>query len=314
MLIKQVTMLIGAITIMIILSFLSKDQIRRFGILLFGLAFTMVVLTHLIGVEVKGAQRWLGLFGLTFQPTEILKPSFAIIIAWVISSRFKEKELPSFTIAFIIYGLVAITVVTQPDFGQTFILTSIFVVILFLGGWGLKSMILFALLGFFAVFRAYHNVSYFKNRIDGFLFVDHSSVVTQSYTAQRAFASGGLFGTGPGEGAYKNSIPDGHNDYIFAVIGEEFGLVACTILMIALAGLIFRAFYKTLKLNDIFAQLASMGLITQFCLQSVINMATALSIIPPKGMTFPFLSFGGSSVLATGVTLGMILALTRKEQ
>ena len=310
---KQIVFLSAAMVIMLGLSFLSVAKIRMLGLGLFALAFILVVMTHLVGIEHKGAARWLSLAGFSFQPTELLKPGFAILVAWllqIIHQGADKKKV--YMILASIYALTLLIVITQPDLGQSIILTSMLAVALFLAGLSMSWIAGLGLLGIGGIGAAYFLLDHVKLRIDQF-FMPPGKDMTQVDSALQAFVSGGFVGLGPGEGHYKNSIADGYTDFIFAVIGEEYGIIGCMILTLFIMALILRITWRMMKIKDLFSRLAVAAIVTQFSLQVLVNMASALDLIPPKGMTLPFVSFGGSSVISMGIGIGILLALLRKN-
>lgn len=313
MMIKQTSIVIVSIILMITISFLSRENIRRLGVMLFILSLILVALTHVIGNETKGATRWLSFMGVSFQPTEILKPGFAVFIAWMFQASILKEGIPGYRIALAAYFVTIALVITQPDLGQSVVITMILAAAIFLSGIPIITVLGIAIFGLLGLISSYFLLDHVRQRIDGFMYANPEEI-TQTYSALRAFTSGGFFGKGPGQGVYKNMIPDGQTDFIFAVIGEEYGLIGCMVLVTLIVTLILRKVYTIFKLQNLFAQMAATGLLVQFSIQILINMATSLNLIPPKGMTFPFISFGGSSTLATGIAIGMLLALTRLER
>ena len=300
--------LIGAIG----LSFFSAINARRLGVLALLGSIVLLIAVKIYGYEVKGAQRWidLGLFGL--QPSEIAKPAFIVFTAWMFSVGKRDPGIPAVPIVFAVYLLLIFFFIQQPDFGQSFLLTLCFAAVFFFAGLSLGSMLFLMLGSGFAAFMAYMFMPHVQSRIQGFL----SPGGEENYQTERALEairSGGFFGRGPGEGDVKFSIPDGHTDFIFAVTVEEFGFLISAFVILLLAGFVIRCFRNALKLNDFFCQLAVAGLATMIGMQTVINLYVNLNMAPPKGMTLPFISSGGSSMLACCFTVGLILAFTRRR-
>ena len=320
MVIKQVVLLCCAIPLMIGLSTLSITATRRLGIIVFVCAFLLVLATYLVGVEFKGSTRWLRIPGLiSFQPSELLKPGFALVIAWLLTSAIKSNEsnqkLFDYWPVFLLYGVTILPVLFQPDVGQTLVLTATFAVQIFLHGFPLLLFAGFAALILLALVGMYFTFDHVRARIDSFVdrfFDQDTGLMTQADESIRAIVAGGFFGRGPGEGVYKNLIADSYSDFIFAAIAEEVGIIGCVLLLGLILFILFRVMRSVISLETSFAQIAACGLLAQFTLQILINVATATELIPTKGMTFPFLSFGGTSVLAVALSLGLILALTRK--
>lgn len=308
---QHLTLLPVAALGMIITSLLPASILRRLAIVGFAAAVIMLVLVLFIGEERNGAHRWLSVAGFSLQPSEFAKPLFALTSAWLLAIGLRDGRFPARMITFGLFAVTALLFVLEPDLGQTLVLSGIWTAQLFIGGLALGWIILFALGGLGLVAVAYFTMGHVKNRIDSFLFPDANTDTYQIETSLNSFREGGMFGKGPGEGSIKNQLPDAHTDFVFAVIGEEFGLIVCFFVLLVVAFIALRAMSRTLHQADPFLALATVGLATQFTLQSFINMATALNLIPTKGMTLPFVSYGGSSLLATALAMGLILALTR---
>lgn len=296
---------------MIAISTFSPKRVRLLAVLATVGILVLLVLVPMIGEEIKGARRWIHLPGFSLQPSEFIKPSLAIVMAWLFA---RAIEVPGFRGRLMGIGLYLITVVLlliQPDFGMTFLVTAIFGVQFFMTGinyaW-VGGMVVLMVCGLIA---AYFLFPHFNARINKFI----SPETTESYQIDRsleAFSHGGLFGTGPGQGKVKFHIPDAHADFVFSVAGEELGLIWTVAIVGLFAFILGRGFIIALNSKDLFMTLALAGLLTQLGLQAMIHMASALSIIPTKGMTLPFLSYGGSSSLALSYGMGMLLALTRR--
>ena len=277
-----------------------------------GLSLTLMVATLFIGPEIKGAQRWL-LFGpFSLQPSEFVKPAFVVLAAAALAESNRTPAFPGSLLAGGLFLAVAAVLVMQPDFGQTTLLTIVCAALFFLAGMKWQWLAGFGGAGVVGAVGAYFLVPHVASRIDRFINPDHGDTF-QVDTALNAFGQGGLMGVGPGEGSVKFVLPDAHTDFIFAVAGEEFGLIACTILIALFGVIVVRALNRALAERDHFIQLAAAGLAVMFGLQAFINIAVTLSLIPAKGMTLPFVSYGGSSMLALAMTTGMLLALTRKR-
>ena len=285
---------------------------RRIGIM--ALIGSMILLLFLpaIGYEVKGATRWIKLGPFSLQPSEFAKPGFIVFAAWMFSMGKRDPNIPSVPIVFGVYLALVALLITQPDFGQSFLITLCFAAVFFFAGLSLGRVLILVGLALFASFIAYSSLPHVRDRVKTFLSPD-SSDTYQTDKALEAISSGGFFGRGPGEGAVKYSLPDGHTDFIFAVTVEEFGFLISMFLIILLAGFVIRCFRNALKLNDYFSQLAVAGLATMIGMQVVINLFVNLNMAPSKGMTLPFISYGGSSMLALCFTAGIILSFTRKR-
>ncbi len=310
---RQAAFLVVFGLLMVGLSFLDPRQVRRaaLGLLLVGLA--LVVLTLFFGTEVKGARRWINLLGFSLQPSEIVKPAFAVVAAWAFSERQSRREMPSLIIAILLLPLVVAPLIRQPDLGQTILITAVWCALFFLAGLHFLWVLGLAGLGGFALLAAYRFLPHVTDRIDRFLNKGGTSDTFQTDMALESMLSGGWFGRGPGEGILKRLLPDGHTDFIFSVIGEEFGAITCVLVALLYAFIVIRALLSARGSNDPFSRMAAAGLVVLFGLQCFINMAVNLNLIPPKGMTLPFLSYGGSSMLSVAITTGFLLALTRRR-
>jgi cell division protein FtsW len=301
-----------ALGVMLVTSLLSPRYIRRLALVVFAVAFVMVLLTPFIGAEVKGARRWIVLMGVNIQPSEFLKPAFVILIAWLFAESAKKPEMPANTFALLMLGATVTALVRQPDFGQTMLIALVWGALFFMAG--MRVIWVIGLGGFAAagLAGAYYTVPYVMRRIQRFL--DPASGDTfQIDTAIDAFRHGGWFGRGPGEGTVKRYLPDAHADFVFAVAAEEFGIVLCLILLALFAFIVVRALTRAMRCEDPFARFGAAGLAILFGAQSAINMAVNLSLIPAKGMTLPFISYGGSSIISIAYGMGMLLALTRER-
>jgi cell division protein FtsW len=309
---RQYVFLALSFVVMIVVSMLDVRTIRRLAIV--GLACSLFVMLSLplIGTDSKGATRWLDVGFFTLQPSEFLKPCFSIVVAWIFSEQKRMVGFPGYRIAFGLFALASALLLIQPDVGMTMTLTIIFAVQLFLSGISILWVGALALLGIGALFGAYMLFPHVADRINGFL--DPSS--TDNYQVNKsleAFSAGGLTGTGPGEGQVKWQLPDAHTDFIYAVIGEEFGMIIALITAGMFAAIVMRGMYRASQSPDVFVMLAVAGLVAQFGLQAFINMGVAVHLLPAKGMTLPFLSYGGSSLIAMAVTAGAILGLSRRR-
>ncbi|MEP9376855.1 putative lipid II flippase FtsW [Aquabacter sp. CN5-332] len=309
---RQVLFLIPAAAVMIFTSFLSPRTIRRVCVVVFLIFLALLFATLLFGPEVKGARRWLMIAGITVQPSEFLKPAFVVLAAWLFAESGKRPEMPAQLFAIGLLGSVMLPLVLQPDFGQTMLLGLVWGTLFFLAGLRWIWMVgLIGVAGGGAVL-AYNVVPHVKKRIDRFL--DPASGDTyQIDTALESFRHGGWFGQGPGEGTVKRILPDGHTDFIFAVAAEEFGIILCLILLSLFAFIIIRSLTRALDEQDPFARFAATGLALLFGLQASINMMVNVHLMPAKGMTLPFISYGGSSLISLAFGMGMLLALSRRR-
>ena len=297
---------------MLALSFASPRDARRIGVLALAGTFALLVGVEVAGHTVKGATRWLRVGGFGLQPSEFAKPAFIVFAAWMFASVKRDPGVPAVSVVFAAYlGLVAL-LIRQPDFGQSFLLTLCFAAVFFFAGLSLGWLVFMMGLSLIGGLAAYLALPHVRARLDSFLHPENADTY-QTDKALEAIGRGRLFGQGPGEGAVKYSLPDGHTDFVFAVLVEEFGLIIAGLLIILLAALVMRAYKLATRLNDYFAQLAVAGLATMIGMQTVINLFVNLNLAPPKGMTLPFISSGGSSILALCFAAGLILAFTRRH-
>lgn len=309
---RQLSFVAPALVMIFIVSLFDPRDIRRLALGVYGLSLLMMVATLLVGPEIKGAHRWLVAGPFSIQPSEFIKPAFVVMAAAALAESNKSPGFPGLALGLCLYFAVAGLLVLQPDFGQTLLLSVVFAALLFLAGLRWYWIALFAGLGISSGVGAYMFVPHVASRIDRFISPEHGDTF-QVNTAMNAFVHGGMTGVGPGEGSVKFVLPDAHTDFIFAVAGEEFGLLACTFLIVLFAFVVWRALQRALEETDHFIQLGASGLAVMFGLQAVINIAVSLSLMPAKGMTLPFVSYGGSSMLALALTIGMLLALTRER-
>jgi cell division protein FtsW len=270
-----------------------------------------LALVPLIGAGANGAVRWIQLPGFQFQPSEFLKPMFVVTTAWLLALRFDDRSLPTMQISFVLLCLIAGLLILQPDFGQTALVFAVWLVQAVLAGMSLWVLGVLAALATAGIGIAYLTVPHVSDRIDKFL--TGGGDTYQIDKALDCFRAGGLFGVGPGEGQRKFRLPEPHTDYIFSVVGEEFGMIACLVIAGLYIAIVVRVFLMLLDEDDPFVLLAAGGLATQFGLQATINMAVNLKLLPSKGMTLPFISHGGSSFLALSLGMGLLLALTRRN-
>src|SRR3954468_21171580 len=296
--------------VMIAVSFLSPRSIRRLSLVVFLVALAMTAATLVIGAEVKGARRWIVLAGVNIQPSEFVKPAFVILISWLFAESTRKSDMPANTMALGLLAAVVVPLVLQPDFGQTMLIALVWGALFFMAGmrmvWvgGLGGAAAVGLVG------AYYFVPHVTKRINRFM--DPASGDTyQVSNAIESFVRGGWFGQGPGEGTVKRILPDSHADFVFAVAAEEFGIVLCLALLALFSFIVIRALGHARRDDAPFERFAIAGLAILFGTQSAINMAVNLHLIPAKGMTLPFISYGGSSMISLAYGMGMLLALTR---
>lgn len=309
---RQFVVLPAAISVMIAVSILPPAWVRRLAFLLFAAALAAVAATLFVGTEIKGAQRWIGIGGLSLQPSEFLKPAFVVVTAWLLARRSLSGLSPVGPFETGLFAVVIGLLVLQPDIGMVVMVGAVWLGQVFLAGLRLRYMGGLALLAGVGMLAAYLLFPHVESRIDRFLDPESGDryQVTKSI---EAFENGGMFGRGPGEGTVKQVLPDAHADFILAVTGEEMGLVACLAVVGLFAFVVIRGSARLLQENDLFVLLAASGLLAQFGLQALINMASTLDLIPTKGMTLPFISYGGSSLMGLAVGMGMLLALTRRR-
>ena len=309
---RQLVYLPVALALMIGASLLSPTGVFRAAMVTLTIFSLLVVATFVVGTEIKGARRWIGLGPISVQPSEFLKPAFAVVAAWLFASARTGDIKHGNLISIATFGTIVGLLLLQPDVGMSVVISVVWSAQFFLAGLPLYWAVLLIVGGAGALVAAYFTLHHVASRIDRFL--DPSS--GDSYQVDRsleAFINGGLFGRGPGEGTVKEVLPDAHSDFVFAVAGEEFGLFVCLIIVGLFAFIVLRGFARALQETDLFILLATAGLLVQFGLQAVINMGSTLRLMPTKGMTLPFVSYGGSSLIAMGLCIGFLLALTRKR-
>jgi cell division protein FtsW len=309
---RHIMYLVPTIAVLLGTSLLAPRHIRRLAAIVFVVSLAMVAATLFFGTEIKGARRWIVLAGVNIQPSEFVKPSFVILIAWLFGESARRPEMPANTAALVLLLAVVTLLVLQPDFGQTLLVLLVWGSLFFMAGmriiWvvGLGGAAAIGLVG------AYFTVPHVAARIQRFM--DPASGDTfQIDNAVESFMHGGWFGQGPGEGTVKRILPDSHADFVFAVAAEEFGIVLCLVLAALFAFVVLRSLRHAMESHDPFARFATAGLAILFGTQSAINMAVNLHLIPAKGMTLPFISYGGSSMISLAYGMGMLLALSRER-
>ncbi len=309
---RQAIFICMAIVTMFVISLLSPVAIRRMCILGFIVSILLLITVLFVGVEIKGAKRWISIAGFSVQPSEFAKTFFVVLTAWILSRKYTRPEFKSFNIAIILYCIFVGLLILEPDFGTTVIVTVIWGGQMFLAGLPWVFAIIVGAVAITGAVAAYAFFPHVAARINNF--IDPSTGDNYQVTKSlQSFLSGGLFGRGPGQGIVKDKLPDSHTDFIFAVAGEELGLIACLIIVLLFAFIVIRGLMKLTEEDDIFVVFAVGGILMQFGLQALINMSVALHFIPTKGMTLPFISYGGSSMLAVAMAMGIVLALTRKR-
>lgn len=300
------------VLIMLAVSLFSPRAVRRFAAFLFVASMLGMIAVHFVGPEIHGARRWLTIGGHSIQPSEFAKPAFVVVSAWLLGESQMRRDMPALPLAILLAILLAVLLLSEPDVGQTLLLSMVWGAMFFLSGQPLLGAGLVALCGVAGVAFAYMNFDHVQIRVDRF-FTTGPSDYSQLDRAIKSFSEGGFLGRGPGEGTIKTVLPDAHTDFIFAVVAEEYGIIACLVLLGLFAFVVMRAMLKAAREPDPSARLSIQGLALVFGLQALINMGVNVGLLPAKGITLPFVSSGGSSMLAVSITLGMLLALTRRR-
>ncbi|MDE2303899.1 MAG: cell division protein FtsW [Sphingomonadales bacterium] len=300
---------LGIVTLFIA-SLLPRDAARRLGILLGSAMLFALILVPLFGSTVNGAKRWLNL-GISLQPSEFMKPAFAIALAWILSWRLRDPRLPVMRIATGIVVVIGVLLMAQPDFGSTVLFGAVWFVMMFLSGLSMKRIGAICGVGLFGLGAAYMLYGNARHRIDAFL--GGGTAYDQVDIARHTLIAGGWTGTGLWLGTRKLSLPEAHTDYIFSVIGEEGGLIACAVIVLLYLAIILRVLYRLVDEEDLFTVLAATGLVAQLGGQAFINILVNLQLFPSKGMTLPLISYGGSSTIALCLGVGFLLAITRRN-
>ncbi|MGZ5983388.1 MAG: putative lipid II flippase FtsW [Caulobacteraceae bacterium] len=310
--VRQCVFAVVGAAILLGVSALTPKGVKRAAFFIYLAAIAVMMALPFMGHNAKGATRWLEFGGFSLQPSEFMKPALIVLVAWMFSEGQKGGGVPGVSIAFCLYGLAVALLLVQPDVGQTILITIAFGAAFFVAGVPMRwiaGMLAAAVTGGVAIYFTFDHVA---SRVHKFLSPDKADT-HQIDRAQEAIAHGGLLGRGPGEGVMKRHVPDLHTDFIYSVAAEEYGLVFSLFLITLFAILVTRGLYKAMKLSDPFEQIAAAGLFVLVGQQAFINVAVNLNMIPTKGLTLPFLSYGGSSMMAMGLTLGMALALTRRR-
>jgi cell division protein FtsW len=308
---RQVFFGVLGVIAMLALSICSPERVRRFAVSGFFLTLFALILLPFFGTDFgKGATRWFSLGFGSFQPSEFLKPMLAVFAAWMMASAQDVGGPPGRALSFGFVTLVVGLLVLQPDFGQAALITAGWMVMYFISGAPILLLVLGGALVMGGGVIAYANSEHFARRIDGFLAAEVDPRTQMGY-AQNAISEGGFFGAGVGEGRVKWSLPDAHTDFIIAVAAEEYGLILVLFIIGLYATILLRSLFRLMRERDVFIRLAGTGLVVVFSIQAMINMGVAVRLLPSKGMTLPLVSYGGSSLVATGIAIGMLLALTR---
>ncbi len=300
-----------AVGIMLLLSMQSLKTIRRTAVIGYVLTVVLMILA-LWGPEVKGAHRWIALGSFSLQPSEFVKPTFVVVAAWLFEGQKRYRDFPGDALSIVLFAFTLFLLLLQPDVGMSVVVTLVWAFQFFLSGLSLWIVGGMALAGVLALGGAYLVFPHVQARFQQFL-ASENNLSYQVKKAMEAFENGNVFGVGPGEGVVKMHIPDAHTDFIFAVAAEEYGMLLCLLIIGLYAAIVIRTLMISCKDNNLFIILAASGLAASFGLQSIINMASTLHLMPTKGMTLPFISYGGSSLLGIALGMGMLLAITRKN-
>lgn len=309
---RQVLFLMPAVAILLSVSFLSLRHLRRLALAVYFIGMVLILLAFQYGPEIKGAHRWMMIGPLGIQPSEFVKPAFVVLAAWAFSEGGRRKDMPGALLGFLILPATIIPLILQPDFGQTMLVTVVWCGLFFIAGLHWFWVMGLGGAGLVGIVAAYEFLPHVRARFERFM--DKSSGDTfQVDTAMESFSRGGWLGRGPGEGTVKRILPDAHTDFIFAVTAEEFGIVVCMILLLLFAFIVLRGLSLARRSEDTFCRLAATGIVLMFGLQACINMMVNVHLMPAKGMTLPFISYGGSSLLSLALAMGFLIALTRRR-
>lgn len=309
---RHIVFLIPTVIVLLGVSFLNGSQIRRLSLVVFVLSLILVAITPVFGAEIKGAKRWIVILGVNIQPSEFLKPAFVVLVAWLFGESARRPDMPANTLSLALLLTVVALLVIQPDFGQTMLVVLVWSALFFMAGMRMIWVFGIGAAAAGGLTIAYYTVPHVAARIQKFM--NPASGDTYNIDiATESFMRGGWFGTGPGEGTVKQLLPEAHTDFVFAVAGEEFGVALCLALAALFAFIVIRSLLRAMRNEDPFTRFAAAGLTMLFATQSAINMAVNLRLIPAKGMTLPFISYGGSSMISLAYGMGMLLALTREQ-
>ncbi|MFL5003934.1 MAG: FtsW/RodA/SpoVE family cell cycle protein [Microvirga sp.] len=322
---RQVLYLAPAVALMVAVSFLSLRHVRRLALLSYLIGMALVAAALQWGPEIKGAHRWISVAGIGLQPSEFVKPAFVVLAAWAFAEGARKRDMPGAFLALLLLPATIVPLILQPDFGQTMLITVVWCGLFFVAGLHWFWVVGLGGAGAVGIVAAYRFLPHVRDRIERFLHkvtgdgggkADGAKSVIDNFqteTAMEAFVRGGWFGSGPGEGIAKRRLPDAHTDFIFAVTGEEFGIIVCLALLALFAFIVLRGLFLAQRNEDTFCRLASTGLVMMFGLQAAINMAVNVQLMPAKGMTLPFISYGGSSLISLALGMGFLMALTRRR-
>ncbi len=309
---RQLFFLPLAYGLMLFLSMQGLREIRRTAIVGYIVTIVLMIMTLFWGEETKGASRWIRILGFSLQPSEFIKPTFIVVAAWLFDGQKKYRDFPGNFLSIGLFGFTLILLLLQPDVGMSIVVSTIWLFQFFLAGLSTMLVCILGGAGICALVLAYFIFPHVQVRVQQFM-ASENNLSYQVRKSLDAFQNGNLFGMGPGEGVVKMHIPDAHTDFIFAVAAEEYGMLLCLFIVALYAGVVIRSMLISARDNNLFIVMASAGLAASFGLQGIINMASTLHMMPTKGMTLPFISYGGSSLLATAFGVGMLLAITRKN-
>ncbi len=309
---RHLVFALAGAALVFLVSVLRPAQIRRFSLVLLATSLALMGLVIWVGPVVNGSQRWLTIAGQQLQPSELMKPAFVVIASFLFAESMKRRDVPALAIAIALFGLVVSLLWLQPDIGQVILLSAVFAALFFLSGQPVWRLALLAGLGSLAIVVAYGTLPHVKSRFDRFL-DPQTGDTYQMDRARQSFIEGGWLGRGPGEGTIKSVLPDAHTDYILAVIAEEYGVIACLVLLGLYGFVVFRALVHFWSEPDGFVRSAIVGLAMLLGCQALINMGVNVGLLPAKGMTLPFISYGGSSLVGMALAMGMLVALTRRR-
>ena len=308
----QVLYLLVGLILFFIISFFRTEQIKIFSVILFFIFLLLLISTLFFGNEIKGSKRWLDLKYFSLMPIELTKPFLCLTLALILNNTEGKNKVYAYIFSCSIYLLISVILISQPDISQLFLVSAIFFSAIFMSGFSfviLISIIFIGIIVFVGIYFFNFNV---QNRINAFIFPDQYDVI-QAELSLRAIKSGGLIGVGPGEGTLKYNIPEASSDYIFSVIAEEYGLLGCLILLSIFFIIAYNAFKRIYNDKDHFLQISLFTLVVYFCLQALIHIAVNIRLIPTTGITLPFISYGGTSVLGMSITCGLIMMFSKKR-
>lgn len=311
---RQIAWLCAAIIVLLGVSFLSPRHVRRAALVVFVVGMALVVSTLLFGAEVKGARRWITILGQNIQPSEFVKPAFVILAAWAFSEGARRQDVPGTLCGVLLLPVTIVPLVMQPDIGQTMLLSLVWAGLFYLAGLHMFWVLGLGSVGAAGLALAYVFFPHVTNRINRFL--DKGSAGGDTFqvdTAVESFVSGGWLGKGPGEGTIKRILPDSHTDFLFAVVGEEFGILINLVVVLLFCFIVVRSLILARRSEDMFCRFSAAGLAMLMGVQASINMMVNLHLIPPKGMTLPFISYGGSSLISVALGVGFLVAVTRRR-